>query len=355
MASHSLTNREWVFKTRPGPSGFAASDFELRTCAVPDIADGELLLRLHLLSMDPTMRNAMAGEEAASRTEGSMYYTFMNWQPGTVPTWMVVAQVVESKAKKFTRGDFVLANAPWRELAAVPASTVEKVPDGVTPSAALSAIGLTARTGYLGAKFIGEPKKGDVAFVSGAAGATGLIACQTLKNLGCSRVVGSAGSDEKVQLLKTIGVDAFNYKKESVYEGLRRLCPKGLNVAFDNVGGETLEAIIEMMNDEGRVVLCGAISQYDTAPEKRYGLRNLFHVIAKRLKLQGFVVSFSFSNEQNADCTESLQSWLRDGKIQDVSTFVDGFDKLPDGILSLFSGANTGKCLVRVPLPKAAL
>mmetsp|Transcript_38182 Transcript_38182/g.119159 ORF Transcript_38182/g.119159 Transcript_38182/m.119159 type:complete len:355 (+) Transcript_38182:52-1116(+) len=348
-ATEASSNREWVFKSRPGPSGFAATDFELRACAVPEVAAGELLLRLHLLSMDPTMRNAMAGPGSAKRTDGSKYYSFMNWEPSTVPNWRVVAQVVRSRAEGFAEGDMVSATAPWRELVVLPGSSVEKVPDGITPSAALSAIGMTARTGYLGAKFCGEPKDGDVAFVSGAAGATGLTACQTLKNLGC-RVVGSAGTDEKVEVLKSMGIEGFNYKRESIFEGLQRLCPGGVNVAFDNVGGETLEAILEMMNDEGRVVLCGAISQYDKPLEQRYGVRNLFHVVAKRLKLQGFVVLWSFSDEQNADCKQTLQTWFREGKIKDLSTFVDGFENLPEGILSLFSGANTGKCLVRVPL-----
>lgn len=342
-------NNEWIFKSRPKATGFELSDFEMRACAVPELQEGELLVALHLLSMDPTMRNAMAGADAAARTDGSMYYNFMNWQPGAVVAWMAVAQVLESKAEGFERGDLVTGSLPWREVSAVPANTLQKLPEGLTPAAAMSATGMTARTGYLGAKFIGEPRVGDVAFVSTAAGATGLTACQTLRNLGC-RVVGSAGSDEKVDLLKSMGFEAFNYKTEPVLEGLRRLCPDGLDVAFDNVGGMTLEAILEMMNDGGRVVVCGAISQYDTPPEQRYGVRNLFHVVAKQLKVQGFIVSFSFSEEQNADCTETLNKWFCDGKIKEVSTFVDGFANLPEGILSLFKGSNTGKCLVRIPL-----
>ena len=343
------TNREWVFKSRPKTQGVEASDFELRPCATPEPQEGELLVALHLLSMDPTLRNAMAGSQAAERTDGSQYYAYMNWHPGSVPSWMVVAQVLASKAEGFERGDMVMGMAPWRELATVSALAVKKVPEGLAPSAALSAVGMTARTGYLGAKFIGEPCHGDVVFVSGAAGATGLSASQTFRNLGC-RVVGSAGSDEKVELLRTLGIEGFNYKKESVPEGLRRLCPQGLNVAFDNVGGETLEAILEMMNDRGRVVLCGAISQYDVPPAQRYGVKNLFHIVAKQLKVQGFIVSMSFSDTQNAECDETLNAWLREGKLQDVSTCVDGFENVPEGLLSLFKGSNTGKCLVRVAL-----
>ena len=182
-----------------------------------------------------------------------------------------------------------------------------------------------------------------------SAGATGLAACQTLKNLGC-KVVGSAGSDEKVDVLKSLGIEGFNYKKESVLEGLRRLCPEGVNVAFDNVGGETLEAILEMMNDKGRIVLCGAISQYDKPPEQRFGVKNLFHIVAKQLKMQGFIVSFSFTAEQQQDCTDTLNAWFAEGKIKEVVTYVEGFANLPNGIQNLFTGANTGKCLVRVPV-----
>lgn len=343
-------NREWVFKSRPGSGGFTHTDFELRTCAVPAVDENQLLVSLHLMSMDPTLRNAMAGSDAAQRTDGSLYYQFMNWQPGSVPKWRVIAQVLDSRAAGYARGDLVIATAPWREFACIDVTdVVEKISDEITPTAAMSATGMTALTGYLGAKHIGNPKVGDVAFVSGAAGATGLIACQTLKLLGCS-VVGSAGSDEKVALLQRLGIQAFNYKDETILEGLRRLCPEGLNVAFDNVGGATLEAILEMMNDEGRVVLCGAISQYDTPPEQRYGVKNLFHAVAKRLKLEGFIVSMSFSPEQTTEAKETLKSWLREGKIQDVCTCVDGFENMPEGIRSLFTGANTGKALVRMPL-----
>lgn len=344
-----LSNREWVFKTRPGPNGFVPTDFELRPCPVPEVGEGQLLVSLHLLSMDPTMRNAMAGSEATKRKEGCTYHEWMNWQPGTVPTWRVVAQIVQSRAEGFEKGELVFAMAPWRELACIDAVGVDKIPEGITASAAMSVTGMTAMTGYLGAKHIGEPKVGDVAFVSGAAGATGLIACQTLKALGC-QVFGSAGSDDKVQLLQSIGVGAFNYKKESMFEGIRRLCPNGLNVAFDNVGGETLEAILDMMNDDGRVVLCGAISQYETQVDKRYGVTNLFQAVAKRLKLQGFIVSLSFTDNQKAECQATLTSWLKDGLLKDISTFVDGFENMPQGILGLFAGTNTGKMLVRVSL-----
>ena len=366
---------EWAAICRPGPDGFQPSDLELRECPLPECGDGEawakggqllswriadslcsrslctvlqVLLATHLMSMDPTMRNAMAGGEAAGRTEGSAYYKMMNWEPGSVITWRIAGLVLESKVDGFSKGEIVFAQAPWREINAVNAGALQKMPEGVSPSAAFSCLALTAVTGYLGVKHVMRPNPGDVAYVSGAAGATGLIACHTLKQMGC-RVIGSAGSAEKVKYLESLGFEAFNYHEEKVLNALKRLAPAGLNACFDNVGGETLEAVLEMMNDTGSVTLCGAISQYDTKPEQRYGVRNLFQVVAKRLRIEGFIQGF-FPREVHAEAAETLSSWLRAGKISDCSSFVDGFENLPDGILGLFSGRNTGKMLVRVPL-----
>jgi len=211
-------------------------------------------------------------------------------------------------------------------------------------------LGLTSKTGYLGAKYIGVPKAGEVVFVSAAAGCTGLVACQTFKSLGCT-VVGSAGADEKVELLKSLGIEAFNYKKESYLDGLKRLCPDGINIAFDNVGADCLEAMLEMINERGRIVLCGSISQYDTTPDKKYGIKNLFHAIAKQVRLEGILV-FAFTPEQNEDCQKTLTQWLQDGTMKDTSTIVEGFDKFSEGLMGLFAGKNIGKMMVRAPLPE---
>lgn len=346
------TNREWVFKSRPGPKGFAPSDFELRACEVPSCGENQVILATHMMSMDPTMRNAMAGEDGAARTQGSQYWGFMNWPVGSVPTWRICGVVRESKAPGFEKGDLCLAMVPWRELNAVDAENLRKVPEGLTPSACFSCLELTAQTGYCGVKYVARPKEGDVAYVSGAAGATGLIACHTFKHLGC-RVIGSAGSKEKVEMLKSQGFEAFNYKEEPVIEGLKRLCPDGINVCFDNVGGETLEAMLDMLNDGGVVAVCGAISEYDTRPAERRGVRNLFQAVAKRLRIEGFLL-FQFTPEELQDCQDTMTSWLKSGKISDCSTFVDGFENLPEGILGLFKGSNIGKMLVRVPLESTA-
>lgn len=344
-------NAEWTLRSRPGPTGLSASLFEMRDCAMPETQEGEVLIATHLISLDPTMRNAVAGEDAAVRRHGSAYWKLMYWNLGEVISWHVVARVMESKCPDFLAGDLVTAWAPLRRFSSVLPSKhrMKKLPSGISPTAMFSSMGFTAETGFLGAKYIGRPREGEIVFVSGAAGATGLLACQTFKALGC-KVFGSAGSDEKVKVLEGLGVPSFNYKKESYLDGLRRFCPDGFDVAFDNVGGDCLEAMLEMINDHGRIVLCGAISQYDTLPEKRYGVKNLFQVVAKQVRIEGFLV-FGFTDEQNEDCRQTLAKWVQDGVVKDTSTVIEGFENFPQALMGLFAGQNTGKMMVREPIP----
>ena len=252
----------------------------------------------------------------------------------------------------FATGDLIQTAAPWRRYNAVSSRMARKLDSAVPTEAYLGTLGGTGNAGYLPVVHIGKPKQGEVAFVSGAAGATGLVAAQSLKLLGCSLVVGSAGSDDKVALLESLGIRAFNYKTEDTLAALQRLCPEGVDIYFDNVGGPTLESALEVMKDFGRVIACGQISQYDLPPEERYGVRNLFHVVAKRLTFQGYVTDpRSFTPEQFAEAASSLSKWLASGELVDQSTVVDGFDQIPTAILGLFSGTNTGKMLVRAELP----
>jgi len=344
-----LKNHEWILKSRPGAAGMSASLFEMKECEMPkELADGEALFVTHLISLDPTMRNCMAGPEAAERTAGSAYFAAMNWIPGEVIAWFVIAKVQESKCKELAEGDFVVGQGPLRRYWSGAPAGWEKLPAGVSPVAAMASLGVASQTGFLGAKYIGLPKSGETVFVSSAAGCTGLVACQTFKALGCT-VVGSAGADDKVELLKGLGVQAFNYKKESYLAGLQRLCPDGINIAFDNVGGDCLEAMLEMINERGRIVLCGAMSQYDASPDKRFGIKNLFHAIAKQVRLEGFIV-FGFTPEQNEDAKKTLTKWLQDGTIKDTSTIIEGFEAFPEALMGLFAGKNTGKMMVQIEL-----
>merc|ERR1712008_165632 len=319
-------------------------------CSMPMLGDGEALFAVHIISLDPTMRNAMAGDEVADRTEGCLYYRAMRWTPGQVVASSVIAQVVESKSADFNVGDMVMGKGPLRKFFTTPKTKkIKKLPPGISPVTMMASMGGPAMAGYLGAKLKGCPKAGETVFVSGAAGATGLVACQTFKTLGCN-VFGSAGTDQKVSLLQSLGIQAFNSKNESYLSGMRRLCPQGFDVAFDNVGGECLEAMLEMVNEFGRVVLCGAISQYVTPPDQKHGVRNLGHAIAKQVHLKGFLV-FGFTAEQQEDCQNTLAQWMQDGTVQDTSTIIEYFAKFPDALMGLFEGKNTGKMMVREALP----
>ena len=179
---------------------------------------------------------------------------------------------MESKAKGFVAGDYVQARVPWRIYNAVPARAMQKLDNSVPPESHIGMLGGTGLAAYLPIKAFGKAKAGETAFVSGCAGATGSCAAQVLIQLGMN-VVGSAGTPEKVDMLRSMGVRAFNYKTEDSLAALQRLAPEGIDLYFDNVGGETLEAALEVMNDLGRVIACGTISQYDSKPGEKYGVK----------------------------------------------------------------------------------
>lgn len=319
-----------------------------------------MLLANHIFSLDPTMRNAMAGPGGAAATpqQGISYYSKMNWTPGKVVVWRTIAVVLQAGGGTgLEPGDYVIGALPWRRLVRVPAAQVQKLDAaaaGFSPSVYLGSVGGPGLAAYLPCKHIARPVPGETAFVSGAAGATGSVAAQCLKIMGCT-VVGSAGSADKVALLREMGIEAFNYKDEAPLAALQRLAPAGIDIYFDNVGGEILEAAIEVMRDHGRIVACGQISQYDRAPAERYGVKNLFHVVAKRITMRGYITDTeSFTPEQFAEARQTLSGWLAGGQLQARETFIEGFERLPEALLGLFTGKNTGKMMVREPLPAAA-
>ena len=228
---------------------------------------------------------------------------------------------------------------------------VQKLDVSIPIESYMSILGGTGNASYLPIKHIGKPKQGEVAFVSGAAGATGFCAVQVLKLLGCT-VIGCASTSEKIKLLESVGVKAFNYKTEKTIDALMRLAPNGVDIYFDNVGGEILESALEVMNDFGRIIACGSISGYDQPVEKRYGVRNLFHVVGKRLTFQGYITDqLSFTNEQFMEAHQQLRAWLKTGELKDHFTVVEGFDQIPNALYGLFRSKNTGKMMVRCKLP----
>jgi hypothetical protein len=259
-----------------------------------------------------------------------------------------IGSVTESRSADLAEGDLVLHMLGWRDEAVLPARHAQKVPaaEGLSPSAYLGVLGMPALTAYVGLLDIAALKPGDVVFVSGAAGAVGSMVGQIAKLKGAARVIGSAGSEEKVRWLREIGFDAaFNYKAAPVFGQLREAAPEGIDVYFDNVGGDHLQAALAVLNPYGRVALCGAIAHYN-ATELPAGPNNLTLAIGKRLTLRGFIVSDH--QARLPDMIADVSGWLRDGKLFHAETVVEGLDQAPAAFINLLRGHNTGKMIVRL-------
>jgi NADPH-dependent curcumin reductase CurA len=327
-------SREIRLKSRP--VGLPeASNFELATVEIPDPGAGEVLVRTQWMSVDPYMR-------------GRMYD-----RPSYVPPFQIgqalqggaVGTVVKSNDERFKPGDLVESFNGWREAYVSPASGLNKLQPGVPPQAYLGVLGMPGMTAYTSFHRIGEPKAGDVVFVSGAAGAVGSTVCQIAKIRGCT-VVASAGTDAKLAWLQSVGVDAtVNYKKGNLLESVKAAAPKGIDIYFDNVGGDHLEVALEVARPFARFIECGMISIYNDK-EPAPGPRNMSYIVGKRIKMQGFIVS-DFADMRDQFYTE-MGGWVRDGKIKWEETVENGVENAPKAFLNLFSGGNTGKMLVKL-------
>jgi NADPH-dependent curcumin reductase CurA len=276
------------------------------------------------------------------------YAYFPPYELGEVLGGHAVGEVIASNVPGFAVGDNVLHFGGWREYAEVPAEEATGIDaQAVPPTAYLSVLGMTGLSAYVGLFEIASFKKGDTVFVSGAAGAVGSQAGQLARLSGASRVIGSAGTDEKVKvLLEEFGFDAaFNYRTAPVAEQLEQAACDGIDVYFDTVGGDHLEAAISSLNEYGRVALCGAIAQYNDI-EPPPGPRNLAEAIGKRLSLRGMIVT----DHQTLlpRFTEDVSAWIRSGELTWRETVVQGIEKGTEAFLGLFSGDNTGKMIVRL-------
>jgi len=304
---------------------------------VPSPGEGQVLVRNLFMSVDPAMRGRM--NDAKSYVPP--------FQVNEALSGGAVGEVVESGSDQLKPGDVVLHWLGWRQYALLDAKSVRKVdPTAAPASAYLGVLGMPGLTAYVGIIDIAQMKPGETVFVSGAAGAVGSLAGQIAKLRGAVRVIGSAGSAEKVKhLTEDLGFDAaFNYKDGPTRPQLKRLAPDGIDVYFDNVGGEQLEASIAALNRFGRVAACGAISQYnETEP---VGPRNMSLIITKRLTLRGFIVLDH--NDRQAAFVEEVGGWLREGKVKFEETVVDGLEHAPDAFLGLLRGENVGKMLVKI-------
>ncbi|MDT0443767.1 NADP-dependent oxidoreductase [Streptomyces johnsoniae] len=327
--------REWHLVSRP--RGWPVpEDFALRQAPVPRPGDGELVVRNLHLSVDPYMRGRM--NDVKSYTPP---FALDRPMEGAA-----VGEVLVSEAPGFAPGDHVLHPLGWREFAVVPAGRATKVSADLAPlTAYLGVLGMTGLTAYAGLTEIARLREGDVVFVSGAAGAVGGQAGQIARLKGASRVIGSAGSDEKVRLVtEEYGFDAaFNYRSGPVGEQLAAAAPDGIDVYFDNVGGDHLEAALDAFNVHGRAVICGMIAQYN-ATEPPVAPRNLFLTIGKRLRLQGMLVRDHHSLQPRF--IEEVSAWIRSGELTYRETVAVGIENTVDAFLGMLRGLNTGKMIV---------
>jgi NADPH-dependent curcumin reductase CurA len=259
-----------------------------------------------------------------------------------------VGRVEASRNERFAEGDWVLHTLGWREWALLDGTGMRRLDPTAAPmTTALGVLGMPGFTAWYGVFEVGRPKEGETVFVTAAAGAVGSAAGQMAKIAGC-RVIGSAGSQEKLDWLRELGFDAvFSYRERSTRDALRELAPEGIDVYFDNVGGEALEASIGALRDYGRVVACGSIATYnDTEPAP--GPRTMFQVVTKRLRIQGFIISDHF--DRFREFHDQAGTWVADGRLRYRETIVEGIENAPAAFLGLLRGENTGKMLVEVGL-----
>ncbi|POX38950.1 NADP-dependent oxidoreductase [Streptomyces sp. Ru73] len=338
MSATPTTSREWHLVARP--QGWPTpADFALREAEVPEPGEGQILVRNRYFSVDPYMRGRMS----TAKSYVEPFELDKPMQGGAV------GEVLASNAEGFAVGDQALHFAGWREYAVVNARTAVKVdPDAAPLSTYLGVLGMPGLTAYAGLLRVADFKEGDAVFVSGAAGAVGGQVGQIAKLKGASRVIGSAGSDEKVKvLLEEYGFDAaFNYKNGPVKDQLKEAAPDGIDVYFDNVGGDHLEAAIASMNLHGRIAVCGMISQYN-ATEPTPAPRNLAQIIAKRFRMEGLLVGDHYDLQPKF--VEEVSAWVRSGELKYRETFVEGIENGVEAFLGLLRGENTGKMVVSLP------
>ncbi len=328
-------NRQILLVEKP-QGKLGSRHFKLVQGTVPEPKDGEVLVRVLYISLDAANRAWMHGATYRSAVEAN-----------TVMAGGGLAEIVASKAPGFAKGDLVFADTGWQDYASLPAGQLIKIPRIEPLTYLLSVYGIAGLTAYFGLLHIGRPQSGETVVVSAAAGSVGSIVGQIAKLKGC-HVVGIAGGADKCNWLKSeLGFDAaVDYKAEPVFKALRAAAPKGIDVYFDNVGGDILEACIAQMNVRGRIACCGAISQYDGVPSATgpRGVPGL--IVVKRLIMQGFIVT-DF-NDQRDTALADLQAWVASGKIRVQEDIVAGLENTPAALIGLLAGENRGKRMVKV-------
>ena len=326
-----------VLKSRP--LGIPSlQNFETITVEIPKLTQGKVLLMAHTFSVDPYMRGRMSDAK-------SYIAPFAIGEPIMGGG---VAQVVESKAEGFKIGDFVLGMIPWQEEMVIDAAGLQVVDEKIAPlSYYLGILGMPGLTAYFGLLDIGKPQKGETVVVSGAAGAVGIVVGQIAKIYGC-RVIGIAGDQKKIDyLVNELGFDvALNYKTEvNIAGAIAGACPDGVDVYFDNVGGEISDAVISQINKGARIIICGQISLYN-ATSQPVGPRIQPTILKRSALMQGFIVSNYASRFPEG--FQALAGWVGSGQLKYTNTTYHGFEKLPEAFIALFEGKNLGKLIVEV-------
>ncbi len=319
------------------PRGFPDEDlFEVAEAPIPDPADGQVLIRNAYFSVDPYMRPRM----------NDVRSYVAPFTLGEAMTGGAVGRVAASRNSRYAEGDWVLHQLGWREWALSDGAALRRLdPDAGPVSTSLGVLGMPGFTAWYGIFALGRPQEGETVLVSGAAGAVGSAAGQMAALAGC-RVIGSAGSEEKLAWLRELGFDGvFNYREQKAREALAELAPDGIDIYFDNVGGDHLEAAIGSLRTHGRVVACGSISRYNDA-EPAAGPRNMFMVVTKRIRIEGFIITDHY--DRFGEFAAEAAEWVRDGRLRYRETVVDGIENAPKAFLGLLRGENIGKMLVKV-------
>ncbi len=314
----------------------APAHFRLAVVPTPAPAEGEVLVKIRLISLDAANRAWMQGATYRSALEA-----------GQVMAGGALAEVVQSRAPGLAPGDLVFGDTGWQEMACLPAARLQKVARREPITHLLSVYGVAGLTAYFGLLRVGRPKAGETVVVSAAAGSVGCFVGQIAKIHGC-RVVGIAGGADKCAWLTgELGFDAaVDYKAGNLPAALKAAAPAGIDVHFDNVGGDILEACLFRMNQGGRIACCGAVSQYDGAPP-RHGPRGVPGlIVTKRLTMQGFIL-YDFAAERQA-ALDALEGWVREGRLRVPEDVIDGLENTPAALIGLLAGQNRGKRMVRL-------
>lgn len=337
----AATNRQILLASRP--KGMPSRDnFAFREGPVPEPGDGQALVRTLYLSVDPYMRGRM--------NAGKSYMP--PFELNDVITGGVVGQVVDSRSPTLHPGDLVIGNLGWQDYSVAPADKLRRIDPALAPiTTALGVLGMPGLTAYFGLLDIGRPKPGETVVVSGAAGAVGMVVGQIARIQGC-RVVGIAGGETKTRYLREkLGFDAaIDYKgSRNLDEALAEACPQGVDVYFDNVGGPISDAVMQLINSNARIPICGQISLYNLE-QPDIGPRVQPILLTKTALMKGFLVG-QYA-DRYAEALPRLAGWLKDGSLRYEETLTEGFEHTPDAFIGLFTGENLGKALVKVAEPE---